>query len=449
MDRTKKARVSKVTKSESDSQGLGTRAASPPLDQAPYLPGLGRAIFEGSLLPIATLEGPHHILRYANSAFCRLAGRSKDELTGKFFAEIMPGDGYLPFLDRVYHTGTAETKTEQVPLETHSVYWSCAMWPIFSGDNHPVGVVFQVNEAAGFQQQATAMNRELLLSVVRQHELIEKAEALAAQLQSEMEQRKVMEQGLIDSEKLAATGRLASTMSHEINNPLAAITNLVYLLGPLQTSPEAQDYVATLESQVKGLSRIATQMLKFNRDNNQPTHIKLEEVIHEIADFYRPQADKLGVAINQRIEAEGAILGFRGEIVQVFTNLLLNAMEATPAGGQVTVHLYPSSPWLCTTHSRCGFSLSVADTGRGVDPQLRARVFEPFFTTKGDKGTGLGLWLCRGIVSRVGGSIRLWSSRLPGRSGSCFSVFLPAEEAQLTPRRRRYERPNAPGRNPA
>jgi two-component system CheB/CheR fusion protein len=184
-------------------------------------------------------------------------------------------------------------------------------------------------------------------------------------------------------------------------------------------------------------------MLKFSRDNNRPTEFKLGELIREILDFYHPYAERRGIVVIQRLETEGMIEGFRGEIVQVVTNLLLNALEVTPMGGKVVVHLYPAPAWLCEVHKRCGFCLSVSDTGMGIAPQHYQRIFEPFFTTKGDKGTGLGLWLCMGIVSRVGGSIRVWSSRRPGRSGTCFSVFLPAEEGTFTPLRRRYERENS------
>jgi signal transduction histidine kinase len=269
------------------------------------------------------------------------------------------------------------------------------------------------------------------------------AQRLNAQLHREITERKRMEQALLNSEKLAATARLASTMAHEINNPLDAIGNLIFLLAPLQASPEAQAYISTLDQQVRGLSRIATQMLKFNRDQNRPSEFKLEELIREVLDFYRPQAERQGLAIIQRLETEGKIEGFRGEIIQVVTNLLLNALEVTPVGGKVVVHLYPAPAWLCGVHKRCGFCLSVADTGGGIDPQHYQRIFEPFFTTKGDKGTGLGLWLCTGIVNRVCGSIRVWSSRRPGRSGTCFSVFLPAEEGTFIPPRRRYERENS------
>ena len=184
-------------------------------------------------------------------------------------------------------------------------------------------------------------------------------------------------------------------------------------------------------------------MLKFHRDNNRPTQFELGELLREISDIYRPQAESQGIAIVQRIETEGVVLGFRGEIIQVFNNLLLNAIEATASGGKISIHLYPAPPWLCALREQCGYCLSVSDTGSGVDPESYGRIFEPFFTTKGDKGTGLGLWLCSGIVNRVGGSIRVRSSRLPGRSGTCFSVFLPAEEANFEQLRRRFECDNS------
>jgi signal transduction histidine kinase len=265
-------------------------------------------------------------------------------------------------------------------------------------------------------------------------------------LREEIAERKQVEQellraqqALLNSEKLAATSRLAATMAHEINNPLAAITNLLFLLAPLQTNPEAQGYVALMEDQLSAVSRIATQTLKFHRDNNQPTEFTLRAVLGEVLDFYRPQAEKLGVVVHERIHTEGTIVGFRGEIVQVATNLLLNAIEATPVGGKVIVHLYPAPPWLCEVRNHCGYCFSIADSGRGIDAQHRARIFEPFFTTKGDKGTGLGLWLCSGIVNRARGTMRVWSTRRESCSGTCFWVFLPAEEANFTPLRRRYE----------
>jgi two-component system CheB/CheR fusion protein len=233
-------------------------------------------------------------------------------------------------------------------------------------------------------------------------------------------------------------------MAHEINNPLAAMTNLVFLLSSLQTNPQAQAFIAMMEDQIQGLSRIATNMLKFHRDNNKLAEFKLDGVLREVSDFYRPQADKQGIVVRERLETDGAILGFRSEIVQVVTNLLLNALDATPAGGQVTIHLYPAPRWLCEVHASCGYCLSIADTGSGIASQDRARIYQPFFTTKGERGTGLGLWVSAGIVNRIGGSIRVWSTRRPGRSGTCFSVFLPAGQATFSSLRRRPGRSTLP-----
>ena len=406
--------------------------------EAEDLQGLCCSIFEGSPLPMAMVAGASHIVQYANPAFSTMVGKSKDELTGAPIAEIMSGNGCLACIDRVYRTGEAERHTELEQSETHPVYWSYEMWPVRGADGRPVGVMFQVKETAGFHQQAAAMNQELMLTAVRQNELAEMWEKLNARLQREINERKRIEHALV-SEKLAVTARLAATMAHEINNPLEAMTNLVFLLAPLQASPEAQAYITALENQLRGLNHIANQMLKFHRDINRPTDFKLSEVLQEVLNFYRPRAEGQGVALREHIETEGTITGFRGEIAQVITNLLLNALAATPIGGKVMIHLYPAPHWLCEVHRHRGYCLSIADTGSGIDPQHRARIFEPFFTTKGEKGTGLGLWLCAGIIDRIGGSIRVWSARRPGHSGTCFSIFLPAGDATSTPARRRYE----------
>ena len=178
-------------------------------DPAPEWPGLHVSIFDGSLLPVAMATGATHVVYYVNPAFCRMMGKSKDELIGNSFADIMPKDGCLQSLDRVYKTGEAETHTEPEQPEAHSLYWSYTIWPFPGAGERPAGVVFKVTETARFHQQATAMNQELMLAVVRQHEL-------TAQLQQEIAERKRMEQALVNSEKLAVTARFAATMAHEI-----------------------------------------------------------------------------------------------------------------------------------------------------------------------------------------------------------------------------------------
>jgi two-component system CheB/CheR fusion protein len=302
------------------------------------------------------------------------------------------------------------------------------MWPIRDAEDHLVGIMMQVTETTQFHQRAISVNEQLLLSGVRQHELRETAERLNAQLNLEIADRKRIEHALINSEKLAVTARFASTMAHEINNPLEAMTNLVFLLAPLQTSLEGQGYIATLEDQLQGLRRIAAHALKFHRDGNKPAEFTLNSVLKEVSDFYRAQAEKQGIVVHQRLKTDGTILAFRSEIVQVVTNVLLNAFDATSPGGKVIIHLYQAPRWLCEIHNSFGYCFSIADSGSGIAMLDQARIYQPFFTTKGERGTGLGLWVSAGIVNRIGGSIRVWSTCRPGRSGTCFSIFLPAKQ---------------------
>jgi two-component system NtrC family sensor kinase len=414
--------------------------ANPGLDPRDDAPKFERVLFESSPLPVAALAGPNHTLRYVNPAFCRLTGKTKDELIGKPFSEVISWIGCLALLDRVYGTGQAVVHSEPEETKAHPAARSYTMWPIRGAEVRPVEIMMQVEETTRIYQQAIAMNQQLLLSGVHQHELREMADSLNAKLKLEIAERERMERALVNSEKLAVTARFALTMAHEINNPLAAMTNLVFLLSSMQTSTQAQAFITMMEDQLQGLSRIATNMLKYHRDSNKVAEFKLKAVLSEISDFYQSQADKQGIVVHQRFETDGTILGFRSEIVQVVTNLLLNALDATPACGQVIVHLYPASSWLCKVHGRGGYCLSIADTGSGIAPADLARIYQPFFTTKGERGTGLGLWVSAGIIDRIGGSIRVWSSRRPGRSGTCFSVFLPSEQAAFTPLRSRHSR---------
>jgi signal transduction histidine kinase len=403
------------------------------LDWERNVSGIEHSMLDTSPLPIAALVGSNHLIRYVNSAFCRLAFKTKDELIGKPLIEVVPWEGCLALLNHVYSTGEVEIQTEPERTEAHSDRWSFTMWPICDAGDHPVGILMQVTETTQFHQRAIAVNEQLLLSGVREHELRETAESLNEQLQLEIADRKRVERALVNSEKLAVTARFASTMAHEINNPLEAMTNLVYLLAPLQTSPEARSHLATLEDQLQGLRRIAAHALKFHRDGNKPAEFKLSAVLREVSDFYRLQAERQRIVVHPRFETDGTILAFRSEIVQVVTNLLLNAFDATPPGGQVIIHLYSAPRWLCEVHISSGYCLSIADSGSGISPQDRARIYQPFFTTKGERGTGLGLWVSAGIIDRIGGSIRVWSTCRPGRSGTCFSVFLPAKQTAFKP----------------
>jgi signal transduction histidine kinase len=241
--------------------------------------------------------------------------------------------------------------------------------------------------------------------------------------------RKYSEDALRTSEKLAATGRLAASMAHEINNPLGAVTNLLYLLGRNPSlDPTAQEYVATAEKELERVGHITRHTLAFYRETTKPVDTDVRLLVNEVLKINARQLNRRRITVKCSYEFDGTISVFPGELRQVIANLICNAIEATPEGGSIIVHISPYS-W---SNSRIGpgIRIVVADNGSGIPVQNRQRIFEPFFTTKGDRGTGLGLWVTRGIIEKHGGVIRLRSSTSPGTCGTFFALFLPVASAR-------------------
>ncbi len=226
------------------------------------------------------------------------------------------------------------------------------------------------------------------------------------------------------SERLAATGRLAASIAHEINNPMAAVTNLAFLLEQHPTlDPTARQYARMAQEELRRMAHITRQMLAFYRDTSAPIPTDIPEVLDSVLHLYERRLAISGVTVERKFEAVPRVEVFPGELRQVFSNLLLNAADAASPGGRIRVHVYCSRDW--HNGARPGVRIVVADTGRGIAREHQQRIFEPFFTTKGQKGTGLGLWVTHGIVQKHGGTIRVRSSNRAGQSGTCFSIFLP------------------------
>jgi PAS domain S-box-containing protein len=242
---------------------------------------------------------------------------------------------------------------------------------------------------------------------------------------TEITDRKLAEEALRFTERLAAMGRLANSIAHEINNPLEAITNLLYLLKIGKHDAETTEYIEMASTELERVSRITKQTLAFNRESNQPVEISVAEIIDGVVTLYAPQFNLKRINVVRRYEASPSVPGFPGELRQVFSNLLRNAMEATPAYGQITVHVYPSVDWKDV--SRAGVRVSVVDSGIGIPDDVKRHIFEPFFTTKQLKGSGLGLWLTLGMIVRHQGRITVRSNTVSGKSGTCVSIFLPKE----------------------
>ncbi len=240
----------------------------------------------------------------------------------------------------------------------------------------------------------------------------------------DIDEHKRAEENMRQSEKLAATGRLAASIAHEINNPLEAVTNLVYLARTDPSlSPAAAQYLTIADQELGRVAHLAKQTLGFYRDSSFPVHVRLDVVCDEILELYARRIESKEIIVEKNSAPDAEITAFEGEIRQVFSNLIANALDALPRRG--TLRIRVSRAFDRRDGQRPGVRVTVADSGSGIPQEKLNRVFEPFFTTKKDVGTGLGLWLSRNIVEKHAGYIRVRSSASPGRSGTTFTVFLP------------------------
>lgn len=236
------------------------------------------------------------------------------------------------------------------------------------------------------------------------------------------------EDALRKTERLAAMGRVAGIIAHEINNPLEAITNTFYLLRDHPSLDEEARYYAQLgEEELHRVAHITRQTLGFYRESKHPVQVSISALLDEILELQTRRLEFDNIILDKRYRSSGTIHGFPVELKQVFLNLIGNAVQAMPDGGRLRLHVFerPSHPG-----QPSGVCISICDTGTGIDAQHAKHLFEPFFTTKSTKGTGLGLWISKGIIQKYGGSIRFRSVLLAGKSITCFQIFLPEADFQ-------------------
>jgi PAS domain S-box-containing protein len=236
-------------------------------------------------------------------------------------------------------------------------------------------------------------------------------------------ERRMSEGALMRAEKLAAAGRLAASVAHEVNNPLEGLTNLVYIALRSNDLDEIRRLLAQAESELGRIAHITRQSLGFYRETSTPAHFKPATIVREVADFYTSRATSLGVSFVVNTSTEREVLGSAGELRQILSNLLANSLDACASGS--TIRIEASSAIDPRDLSRPGVRITIADTGFGIPPKHLESIFEPFFTTKKDTGTGLGLWVSRELVEKHGGSLRVRSRTTNPLCGTVFSIFLP------------------------
>jgi PAS domain S-box-containing protein len=236
--------------------------------------------------------------------------------------------------------------------------------------------------------------------------------------------RKKMEKHLLQSEKLAATGRMAATIAHEINNPLEAVMNLIYLAR--QTAPESTDtrrFLETAERELDRVSHIARLTLGYYRDRGVPTELYLHTLLDEVLAVHRSKIDNREIRVERQFDESRPIVVNKGEMVQVFSNIIANSVDAMPNGGLLRIQVASSGPNGDTVQ------VLIQDEGSGIEEKHLARIFEPFFTTKLDVGTGIGLWVSKKLLENRGGRIQVTGSTTPGASGTKVVIDLPYQHS--------------------
>lgn len=341
----------------------------------------------------ALLEGPQHRIAMTNPLYMQVVGHR--DVQGKAVAEAIPEaieQGYIEILDRVYRTGE--------PHQARNATFHLVPRPGGEPIARHLDFVYQpVLEPDGEIEGIMVLGIDIT-------------------------DRRQTERALLQNEKLAAVGRLASSIAHEINNPLESVTNLLFLARGGNASREVMNYLDQAEVELRRISAITHQTLSFNRQSAGRRTVIVEELFGTVVNLYESRLRNAGIEVAERKRSITAVLCYDGEIRQVLNNLVVNAIDAMPNGGKLflryrdAVHVGTGKP---------GVVFTVADTGVGMSPTTSGRIFEPFFTTKGLGGTGLGMWLSRQIVERHGGALRVRTSQNPRHRGTTITVFLPTQ----------------------
>jgi signal transduction histidine kinase len=339
----------------------------------------------------AVLRGANHVFELTNPPYQELVGR---DVLGKSVLEAVPEakeQGFIGLLDGVYRTGE--------PFVGRGTPLQLGRKGSDSLELHYLDFVYQpIRDSKGLVTGIFVLGIDVT-------------------------ENKRTEQILLQSEKLNAVGRLASSIAHEINNPLEAVTNLIYLAQGAAENPDAKQYLHDAEVELRRVSVIANQTLRFYRQTTNAKPVTAGEMIDSTLPLYQGRFANAKISVERRDRTDIAVSCFDGEIRQVLSNLVANAIDAMGAtGGRLLVRSRESTHW---NTGRRGMVITVADTGSGMSADTLSKIFEPFFTTKGINGTGLGLWISHEIVSRHRGVLIARTTRSAASSGTVFTLFLP------------------------
>lgn len=262
---------------------------------------------------------------------------------------------------------------------------------------------------------------------------VQALEALARQVMARMElHRRMLEEqhsaeALRTAEKLAAVGRMASAVAHEINNPLQSVTNLLFMLDNAKDPAERCHFMAMAQDELARVTHIVTQSLRFHQQSTGAQPVRLGELAEGVLLLYRTRLSHAGAEVLLRDTQIAPLLCYTDDVRQVLAHLLANALDALAGkrGGKLHVRIYNGSH-----NGQSGLRMTIADSGTGIPPEIRARLFQPFNTTKGIRGTGLGLWVSRGVLNKHGANIHI-RSRVG--TGTAVRLFFPTHPLEVLP----------------
>jgi PAS domain S-box-containing protein len=281
------------------------------------------------------------------------------------------------------------------------------------------------SEIPGFVIEKRYLRRDGSIAWVRNSVSVLNDEEESSHLVSiceDISKRKQAEQVMEQQEQMAAIGRLTSSIVHEINNPLEAVLNLIYLAQCSADLNEAKPYLRDAEQELVRASDITLQGLQFHRQHSVPTSASMVNVVQSVLTLFKGRFKMAAVHVDFSFEDAPELMCFAGEMRQVVVNLVGNAVESMPVGGHLKIRIRPGTDW---RSGHRGVRITIADTGSGMTVETRQRMYEAFYTTKGLAGSGLGLWVTAKIVRKHQGSIHVRSKRHSYSGGTAFTLIFP------------------------